>query len=162
MQLKKHNLEEHDEGWIICEDHCGKKFRSQKNLDSHVKRIQERQKQIYTFQSECGLPFGESVKSPLNLSVEQGQQSFKSISSLESNEDFDQKFLVLEQPPSKKQKIEDDGVKPVIDIEQVKSEVKRRNSADLSSFNVCSNVNIISPTIKLDLDNDKKDSVVQL
>lgn len=46
-------LDEHDEGWLICEDHCGKKFSYQKNLDAHLERVAANRakhaEQVYTF-----------------------------------------------------------------------------------------------------------------
>lgn len=43
-QLKKHMLEKHDLGWFVCDDHCGKKFQSQKLLEMHVERVNENEK----------------------------------------------------------------------------------------------------------------------
>jgi len=44
-------LSVHNEGWFICEQHCGKKFKSKKLLDAHVQRFEvamiEKEEHIY-------------------------------------------------------------------------------------------------------------------
>mmetsp|Transcript_8541 Transcript_8541/g.14403 ORF Transcript_8541/g.14403 Transcript_8541/m.14403 type:complete len:94 (-) Transcript_8541:633-914(-) len=35
-QLRKHELDQHDKGWIVCKCGCQKKFTSQKLMDSHL------------------------------------------------------------------------------------------------------------------------------
>ena len=51
--LKKHMLEQHDDGWFRCVDHCGKKFRFKKMLDAHIQRVEEinaiKNDQMYSF-----------------------------------------------------------------------------------------------------------------
>lgn len=42
-QLRRHMMEVHGEGWVICEDHCGRKFKSQKYLEAHLARVEEHQ-----------------------------------------------------------------------------------------------------------------------
>lgn len=36
-------MESHQEGWFVCEDHCGKKFKNQKFLQAHLLRVNEQQ-----------------------------------------------------------------------------------------------------------------------
>ena len=86
-------LKEHDEGWYICEEHCGKKFKKQKNLDAHLERVNNNEnrknKQIYNFtNSDPNFQMGMSMNS---------RRSSLSIESVES--DIPHDFLDL--PPCK-------------------------------------------------------------
>ena len=46
-------MEFHQEGWYICNDHCGKKFKNEKLFDAHLNRIdiqfQKYNNQIFDF-----------------------------------------------------------------------------------------------------------------
>ena len=81
-------LKVHDEGWFICQDHCGRKFDKQKSLDAHLKRIEQtmakKNQQIYNFDSDARFTIGMSMNS---------RKSSLSIESVES--DIPQDFLDL-------------------------------------------------------------------
>ena len=34
-------MEVHDEGWVICENHCGKKFKTENLFQSHIVKVQK-------------------------------------------------------------------------------------------------------------------------
>jgi hypothetical protein len=58
-------MERHEIGWIICEEHCGRKFKSEIFLNAHLERVEEQieklNSKLYNFQSDYQL--GESIKS---------------------------------------------------------------------------------------------------
>ena len=49
-------MEVHDEGWFICENHCGKKFKTEALFQSHIHRVKDsrlkKNKQIYQSEFE--------------------------------------------------------------------------------------------------------------
>ena len=55
----------------MCEDHCGKQYKNQNNLDAHLKRVnnqmEKTKNRMRAFQSEIGidgdLDFGQSIES---------------------------------------------------------------------------------------------------
>ena len=56
-------LDFHDEGWFVCEQHCGKKFKNEKAYLAHIARIEDNEQlkrlRIYEFQSsDFKAPFG--------------------------------------------------------------------------------------------------------
>ena len=63
MQLRKHMLEAHGEGYT-CVEHCGRKFSKKRYLDSHLARVREskslRQRKMFMFNNDsCELGSGE-------------------------------------------------------------------------------------------------------
>lgn len=72
-------MEVHNEGWFICENHCGKKFKTENQFLSHVQRVKgtmlKKNKQIYQseFEDETltkRLKFQDSIGSEFtNLQV---------------------------------------------------------------------------------------------
>ena len=62
-QLRKHLQEEHDQGWFICEHHCGKRFKQEKTYQAHMSRVEQmetlKRLKVYEFQSsDFRPPFG--------------------------------------------------------------------------------------------------------
>lgn len=111
-QLKRHTLEEHDEGWLICNEHCGKKFKSQKYLDAHLARVKENwlktRGHMYTFQSGI-------------------EDSFQSICSLNSSQEGEIQPDFLLQNTAR---IQYENPEVPYKIQKTDLEVKRRNSED--------------------------------
>ena len=91
-QLKNHMMNVHEEGWVICTEHCGRKFKAERFLEAHLERVTEqariKKERFYSFQS---INEAESI-SNLEKSL---QSSIGSVKSDEQNE-IDKNFLIGE------------------------------------------------------------------
>ena len=83
--------EVHEQGFFVCEEHCGRRFKSQRYLSDHLKRVAEKDRRkrqrlfICSEKSQAEIPYGRSITPPSHETKRQAEDGGAELS--ESSDD---------------------------------------------------------------------------